>query len=304
MKSIYRKIVNACLAIVSLASYHHEGMAQVNPLGSIYYQNQYLANPAMSGLGDEWVINLGYRKQWASFPGAPSTQYISGDYRFADKAAGGLIIFNEKAGLLQSTRIMGTYSYHLPIGEDQTLDVGLSAGMLSEKIDTEALSGDIGDPGVARFNNQGIKLNGDFGVAYRDKKITLQGVLPNIMTFFDEEQKEIVDRSLFFVAASYKFQLTEADGVSFEPKVCFRGVKGADHIIDAGARVGFLKDKFSLFGMYHSSKNITIGAGLTVKDMLIITGLYSSPSSSMGNKVNGNLEAGIQVLLWRKPATN
>lgn len=40
--------------------------AQLNPLSSQYFLNQYQINPAYAGLTDGLNVNLNYRKQWSN----------------------------------------------------------------------------------------------------------------------------------------------------------------------------------------------------------------------------------------------
>jgi type IX secretion system PorP/SprF family membrane protein len=275
--------------------------AQLNPLGSMYYQNQYLANPAMAGSSDGLAVNLGYRKQWTSFPGAPATQYISGDYLFAEKAAAGVTVYNEKAGLMESTRILATYAYHLPLNtEGRKVYMGLSVGVQTDRIDMDALNGDIDDPSVARYNDRGAQFDGDFGIAYLDSKLTFQAVLPNMKAYLNQKEYDFVNRSLFFLAASYKFTVNSANEIGIEPKLVYRGIKGSDSVVDVGANLTFLDNVLNVYGIYHTTKNTTLGVGFKLKDMITITGAYSSASSTLGNATQGSFEAGLRISLLTK----
>lgn len=49
-------------------------LAQLNPMGSIYYQNQFLANPAMAGLETGLNLNAAFKTQWTGVDGAPKIQ--------------------------------------------------------------------------------------------------------------------------------------------------------------------------------------------------------------------------------------
>ena len=53
---------------------------QSNSLGSMYYQNQYLANPAFAGLEKGLELNGVYRKQLGNVEGAPTIQSITAAY--------------------------------------------------------------------------------------------------------------------------------------------------------------------------------------------------------------------------------
>ena len=88
--------------------------AQLNPYQAIYYQNRYLANPAMAGVDKGLNINLAYQQQWSSFPGSPKIQSLTTEYQATDKVALGLNINDDQSGVFRQTRVMGTYAYHLP----------------------------------------------------------------------------------------------------------------------------------------------------------------------------------------------
>ena len=273
-------------------------IAQLNPLGSIYYQNQYLANPAMSGLSDGVKLNFGYRQQPITIQGAPTTQYLTGEYRFSDRAGTALYIYNDAAGLLRRTKLMATYSYHLPLNADnRKLHFGLTGGFMSEKLDMDKLNGDVDDPSVARFNDRGMYFDGDFGVAYSDDKLVIQATFPNMRASFNKDETNVVDRSTFFAAVSYSLVVNEANKISLEPKVCVRGVKGHDHIIDVGANAIFLESKLNFFTMYHSSRNVTLGVGAKLMEIVTVTGMYTSQSSQTQSYANGNFEIGLKVSL-------
>ncbi|RZL09023.1 MAG: type IX secretion system membrane protein PorP/SprF, partial [Pedobacter sp.] len=54
--------------------------AQTNPLLNQYFNNTYLANPAMAGLAKGGTADLTFRSQWNNIPGAPSVQNLSANY--------------------------------------------------------------------------------------------------------------------------------------------------------------------------------------------------------------------------------
>jgi type IX secretion system PorP/SprF family membrane protein len=303
MKTIYDSVQRvsiiwlSCILIMIVVS-AQQSFGQLDPMGAVYYQNQYLANPAMSALDNGLKLNLGLRQQQSSVSGAPLTQYFSGEYRFADKAGAGLMVFHDKAGLLSEFKFMGTFSYHLPLTEERQLHFGISAGAAMKKLDMDDLSGDFDDPVVSRFNDRGLLFDGDFGVAYSDSKFTVQATFPNMRTVFDKEEQDMVDRPLFFVAASYTLTLNEVTGIALEPKVAVRGIKGHDSIIDAGANLSLMDKKFNAFALYHSSKNYTLGLGARVKEKFTITVIYTSQPTISRSYGNGNLEVGLAASLW------
>ena len=126
------------------------------PQFSQYMNNPYVINPAASSLFSDIDINLGFRQQWAGFEGAPQTYYASGTVnigklpaptgklysipishpemlrqpptqRYGKHVVGGLVARDEY-GVFERTSIMGSYSYHHPIGEKYWIAGGISLG--------------------------------------------------------------------------------------------------------------------------------------------------------------------------------
>lgn len=270
--------------------------AQIKPMAAIFYQNQYLANPAMAGLEKGAFFNLSYRKQLNSVSGALTEQTLTGAYGFS-KAAVGLNIYNEKAGLLKRTRVVGSYAYHLPLDMDQKLHFGISVGMLSEKVDNSFIKGDATDVNVSRFNDRNANIDGDFGIAYTFRGLTIQGAVSDLNNFINAEKTDLVNYATFFSALSYKFYTgKEIGAVGIEPKLCFRGIKKADGILDAGVNVSFAQERFNILGMYHSAKNATFGFGINYKK-LTISGIYSSVPSAFRGYTDGDFELGLGIRL-------
>lgn len=273
--------------------------AQLNPLTSQYFLNQYQANPAFAGMMDGLNVNLNYRKQWSNIPGSPSTQSITADYKM-NKVGLGLNVFNEKAGSLQRTKAVATYAYHLPLNDNnQKLNFGASVGIMNERIDYSEVNGDPTDMSIAQFNNKGSLFDGDFGIAYTSNKLNIEAALPNIRSLIKQEDNNNVDRSQFYAAASYKFGTgTGVNALGIEPKVAFRGIKGYENIVDAGANFIFAEKVF-IMGMYHSTKSASFGAGINYKNSLAIMGFYTTETSALQGSANGTFEISLKASLFK-----
>jgi len=288
----------ALLLLFCLVAGKQQAHAQLNPMGAVYFQNQYLGNSAMAGSEKGLNLNLGYRKQWNNIPGGPTVQTLTADYGFNDKVGLGLNIYNDKAGLFKRTRTVASYAYHLPLNaENQHLSFGLSLGFLSERLSDEDVNGDAGDMNVSNYNQRDVYIDGDFGIAYTSNTFSLQASLPNMKGFFKKDvNSNSVDRSTFFSAASYKLKLNESLGA--EPKVCYRGVKGFDNILDAGVNLTYANNRVNLFGMYHSSESATFGLGV-IYQSVGINGMYTTATSALGGYTNGNFEVNVKVKLGK-----
>lgn len=271
-------------------------LAQLNPMGGVYYQNQFLANPAMAGIETGLTLNAAFKTQWAGVEGAPKIQYLTGDYGLANNKVGlGFLFYNETAGAINRTRATLTYAYHLPLnGGTNFLDFGLSAGIMNESVDFNKVKGDLDDDVLNSFNDRKLYLDGDFGAAYRSNNLTLQAALPNLKRFFKRDiLRNVVDRSTYFIAAGYKFNTNQLIN-SIEPKLVYRGVQNYDGIFDAGVNVQLLDSKLMVNGIYHSTNSLTAGFGTNYKNQFSLLFQYTTNTSKMLNYSNGEFELGLK----------
>ena len=272
-------------------------------MGSIYYQNQYLANPALAGIDSVVNINGAFKAQWTSIKGSPRIQYITADLPVKSRKVGlGLLVYNESAGLINRTRATFSYAYHLKLNSDSSfVDFGLAAGVMNEWIDLGKAVGDLGDEVLGNFSDRKLYLDGDFGIAYRNQKLTIQGTLPNLKRLFKRDQiRNVVDRSIYFAAAAYKIAIKRETLNFIEPKVVFRGVENYKGILDVGANLGFLQEKLMVSGIYHSTNSVTLGFGVNYKRKVGLLLQYTSNTSDLQNYSNGEFELGLRYSFNKK----
>ncbi|WP_343523325.1 PorP/SprF family type IX secretion system membrane protein [Pedobacter sp.] len=289
-----KSIITGLLVLLGIPA-----LAQLNPMGSIYYQNQFLANPAMAGVEKGFNLNAALKTQWTGIDGGPRIQYLTGDYALQnDKVGLGILFYNEGAGAINRTRATVTYAYHLPLnGGAEFVDFGLSAGIMNEWVDFGKVKGDLDDDVLNSFNDRRLYLDGDFGIAYRNDKLTIQGALPNLKRFFKRDQiRNVVDRSVYFLAAGYQFTTDKVIN-SIEPKLVYRGVQNYDGIFDAGVNIQFFDQKLMLNGIYHSTNSFTGGFGANYKNQFSILFQYTTNTSKMQNYSNGEFEVGLKYSL-------
>ncbi|WP_207424269.1 PorP/SprF family type IX secretion system membrane protein [Desertivirga brevis] len=277
--------------------------AQLHPLGSVYYQNPYLINPALAGREEGWFANAAFRQQWSSMPGAPSTQALSFEYGSGKKSGVGVNLYNDEAGLQKRTRVRGTYAYQLPLDADgQKLSFGVSIGYSDDHLMQERLSSNVdgSDRSIAGYQDRDTYFDGDFGAAYQGKKLGLELAVPNLKSFFKKDQAEgnIADESKFYTSASYKLLSNDAlDGMTLEPKVAYRQIRGYKDIVDFGANLTLAENKVNVMAMYHSTRSTTIGMGVKYQKYLIISGIFTSGTAQIRDYANGNFEVNLRVNL-------
>jgi type IX secretion system PorP/SprF family membrane protein len=277
--------------------------AQLNPFQSIYFQNRYLINPAMAGLDPGLNINVGYRQQWNTFPGAPKSQILTADYHALDRVGLGINVNDDQAGLIRQTRVMGTYAYHLPLSDNnQKLNFGLSLGIDDSRLDLDKIVGDESDEQIARYNQAKPYVDGDFGIAYTSNNLFVEAVVPNLKAaFFKNSIERIdVDRVLFMTAVSYKIHTdNDYSNLVFEPLAAFRKVKGATNIFDAGFNFTMVNYYMSLQAIYHSNQSAGLGLAFEQKTFAI-NFTYNLETGRVNSYTAGAVELGLKLKLFQK----
>ncbi|WP_343534473.1 PorP/SprF family type IX secretion system membrane protein [Pedobacter sp.] len=273
--------------------------AQLGPLSAQYFQNPYLANPAMAGINQGVEVSVGYRTQWSKMPGAPEQQALTLGYG-KNRTGWGVNLYLDRAGLQRQLRALASYAYHLPISSEQSLHFGLSVGVSQQRLSLEDIQGRPDDLSAQRYNDREAYLDGDFGIAYTYNGLRVEAALPNLDRLLRSDRENgMVDIATFYAAAGYRFGLTTDQSWELEPKVAYMGVKGFDSVVDAGAALWFENGQLMLSGLYHSSKSATFGLGMDLKKRYRVLATYTTQTSALGNYTNGSFELGLGLRLGK-----
>jgi len=113
-----------------------EVTAQQLSLYSQYMFNDYVLNPAVAGTKNYYQIRANSRFQWAGILDGPQTVSFSvfGPHVSKPMGFGGYII-NDVTGPTSRTGAYGSYAYNVAVNNDIRLSMGLSFGILQNKID-------------------------------------------------------------------------------------------------------------------------------------------------------------------------
>jgi len=305
MKAIIKnlkQISRVTFLFAAITLYLSTAKAQILPLNAQYFQNRYLVNPSMAGINEGFYINGSFRKQWSNIPGAPITQSVTLDQQ-VNKVGWGANFYNEKSGGIQRTKMVGTFAYHLPLNDDeQKLNFGVSFGASQDKLDLSSVrNSDLNDPSIARFNDRGYYFDGDFGVSYTSKGLSIEGAIPNMRSVFRNDDLNFADKPTFYSAVGYKFTLGDGlNGISLEPKGVFRGIKNYKNLWDAGINANFANDRLYVMAMYHNTQNVTVGFGMNYKSTLHFMAYYNTATSAISGYTDGDFEVNISVNIGKK----
>lgn len=161
-------IVLAFFGVAGLAN------AQQLSLNSQYLFNEMMVNPGATGIKDYIPIQLNYRKQWANFPGSPTTQFLTCNSAVAENFGIGGALFNDVSGPSRRTGMNFNTAYHLRLDQQRNhiLSMGLGVSLTQHLIDETKLTTYLpDDPAIQRgYNNQMVPdANVGFFYHYKDK---------------------------------------------------------------------------------------------------------------------------------------
>ncbi|WP_026462773.1 PorP/SprF family type IX secretion system membrane protein [Adhaeribacter aquaticus] len=183
MKHIYLLIAAVFMSVST--------MAQQRPHFSQYMLNNYLLNPALSGIEDYTDVKVGFRQQWVGLEGAPSTFYVTAhtplnktdiatstvrNRNIKIKRIGigqrarphhglGVVAQADKTGPLQNTLLNASYAYHLPLNSKTKISAGVSGGLLQYNLNPQMVHlRNQNDPTLYDNNINELKMDLNVGL--------------------------------------------------------------------------------------------------------------------------------------------
>lgn len=231
--------------------------SQAKPAYNQYILNNYILNPAISGIENYTDVKLSYRNQWQQIDGAPTSTYFSAhgalgkkdfntsatsfapqgynargaaywdQYSAPDPHHGiGIMAVNDRSGYINRWSVAASYAYHRPIGIKTTLAAGFSAGVSSVNINTSKInwgSLDPNDPVIGYSNGALKKLVPEISAGlfiYSDKYfagISVLNIVPAKIKLSNQDKYGHWYSPNYFFTAGYRMQLSE--DISLLPSV-------------------------------------------------------------------------------------
>lgn len=307
------------------------------PQFSQYMNNPYVLNPAASSLYSDIDIHAGFRQQWAGYDGAPQTYYLSGtvnigrrqqpsgplysipiSYRrplldkqsdpVAKHVIGGLAAVDEY-GMFQRTSVMGSYAYHLPLGDTYFLAAGISMGwyglqFASNRVVLENPTDATYDDFIANGTrsdlfdvNAGLYLYGERLFA----GYSIYQIGKNEIDLGNESGGANLSEARLaihhYATAGYRFSLTES--LDLTPSAMFKIQTPAPVSVDVNLMAEFDR-RFRLGISYRNQDAVAVLAGADLNDWLRLAYSYDYVTSRINDLSSGSHEVVLGVQLNRK----
>lgn len=240
----------------------------------------------MAGYNGRTSIFASYTNQWNRIDGAPVVMALSASTAITDKAALGVNVISDQAGLLKRTQAMGSFAYKVMFTKNHNVRLGISLSWSNDRLDrNDATSSGNIDPVLLNYNNRDSYLDGNFGLSYNLGKFQAQFSYLNLN---NKRLKEFstVDYSTFYSALSYEFDVDSS--FKIKPLIAYRGVNGHDNLWDIAAEWKF--NQLMLYSMYHSNGSVSGGFGFLYKKSLLLSGIYGSMPKDLGNSLGGQFD--------------
>jgi len=295
-------------------------LAQAKPAYTQYILNNYILNPAVTGIENYADIKLSNRNQWTGINGAPVTTYFSihapigktdlrtsatsfavpgenprgqrlwEEYTPPDPHSGiGLVAMNDKAGYINRWSVTGSYAYHKPLSVKSTLAVGFSGGVTSMNLDRSKIEWanlDPNDPAVGISTGELKKVVPEIGAGlwYYSAQyfvgLSVLNIIPGKAKFVNADKYGTYYTPNYFVTAGYRFSLT--DEIMMMPSVMFQYWQPQLGGLHTNVKFQYL-DKVWLGGGYRFS-NLISGfsgmAGLNISNTFNVSYSYEVATTS------------------------
>ena len=130
-----------CIIICLLIGFIKPSEAQQDPQFSLYQFNQLAVNPAYAGARDAIAVVADMRKQWVSFPGAPTTlAFTTHAPVWNNKLGVGVNVLSDQIGAKSTTGVYGNLAYILKLNNRLRLSFGLRAGYINYRFNFNKVS--------------------------------------------------------------------------------------------------------------------------------------------------------------------
>jgi len=237
------KIWISVLAVLWLCS---PSFAQELPVYQQYLLNGFLLNPAVPSVPQQTSIRITDRHQWLGVADAPQTQTISIHSRLGNNGLGAYA-FADKNGPNHTHGLQISYSRHIPLNQDLTLSLGISAkGYIFSLDESELETHTPNDPIITKARNTCFVPNMNAGVFLYNELfsygISVAHLLPQKIDFYKSEFEPTLARHyfMFFDYQITKIPIQGKNSLSITPGILIKAEETRNKQIDLNVKFTYL----------------------------------------------------------------
>jgi len=315
------------LATLSAIIYVGSLQAQQRPHYTQYVLNQFILNPALSGIENYADIRTSHRRQWIGIQDAPVTTYLTAqlplgkedlrttatsfqgpsvnprgrnywdDYRAAKPHHGvGVQILNDRTGPLSRFSAMVTYGYHVGLSARTSMAAGFGAGIERLTLDGARLNfGTITvDPALASssaINRYLPDLSAGIYIysASFFMGFSVQQILPRNIDFSNSRLAPVKGRLVphFFATAGFRYLM--GDDFNVVPSVMVKSVNTLMPSVEANIKVQY-RDLLWVGGSYRHMDGFASLLGIHISRSLNVGYAFDYTTSRLNAFTKGTHE--------------
>ncbi|WP_430897268.1 MULTISPECIES: PorP/SprF family type IX secretion system membrane protein [unclassified Paraflavitalea] len=329
MKKCVLFLVSSCLVLML--------KAQQKPHYTQYVMNQYILNPALSGIENYTDIKLSHRHQWVGLQDAPITTYftihtpigksdfrtsatsmrVPGEnprgkayweqYTAAEPHHGvGMQIINDRTGPLSRFAAYATYSYHLGISARTSLAAGFGAGITNNSLNTSKLDFIYVPVDPAVYNNGIInKIKPDFmaGLYLYSADyfvgLSAQQIIPSKIAFSDYQVKTTDGKFVPHLFATAGYRLLINDDLNLIPSLMVKYISPLPTQVDVNLKLQY-QDVMWVGASYRNGEGFAGMMGINISNTLSLGYSYDYTTSKLNTVSKGTHELLIGFTLGNK----
>lgn len=285
-------------------------LAQQRPYYSQYILNNYMLNPAISGIENYIDLKMSMRNQWVGIEGAPSTFYISAqgpigkidlketptslemkgmdprgkrfweEYTTSSPHHGiGVNLVNYNTGYTSRVFANATYAYHMGINENTNFSAGFGLGVASNFINYAKITlANSYDPLINSVDNY-FKISPELSTGlflYSARYfvgLSAQGILPTSYISTDTILYKVKNTPHIFATGGYRFFLN--DDITILPSVMLLYMANAPLYKDINVKVQF-QDQLWVGMNYKMNIGIAAMAGVNISQRFNVSYSYDT----------------------------
>ena len=302
--------------------------AQQRPHYTQYVLNQYILNPALSGIENYTDIKVSHRIQWQGLSGAPVTTYFSmhapigkkdyktnatsfsiggqnprGNQYWQDYEASaphhgiGIQVVSDKAGPFNTLTTYGTYAYHIGLNSRTNLSAGFGIGLNRVNLNTSKLdfgNGVTVDPalqGSGILGKMKFDMNAGIWLYSADyfAGVSVQQVVPQQLEFADNVVRQIRGKKVPHFFATTGYRFLVSDDVNMIPSIMLKYVNSVPLQADLNLKFQY-RDLLWAGASYRSQYGFAAMAGLRALNTLMISYSYDYTTTRLNQVSYGSHE--------------
>ncbi len=312
--------------------------AQQKPHYTQYILNQYIINPALTGIENYVDVKLSHRHQWVGVDGAPVTTYLTAhaplgkkdyrttatsfevpgenprgkryweEYTAAEPHHGiGLQVINDRTGPLNNFSAYVTYAYHLGISPRTSLAAGFGAGVTNLSLNASKLDfGPVTQIDPAVYNTGQINTyKPDFMVglylysADYFVGVSAQQIIPQKVAFGDNTVKTTDGKFVPHLFATAGYRFLLTEDFNLLPSVMVKYISPLPVQTDINLKLQY-HDLMWIGTSYRTGEGFAGMLGLNISNTMNVGYAYDYTTSRLNTVSKGTHELMIGFTLGNK----